>query len=106
MTGLALALAPIDGLYDAVDLPRPDPAGIGVVAGAALILAAAVLAAKRTRPLVTAAATADVLAAVVLAAWLTTDPADGIGTVLLVVAAVSLVAQAAVDVWALTRPRP
>ncbi len=105
MTAVVLALAPWAALYDWLDLPRPDPPGLGPLAAAVLALAAVALATTRSRRAVATAATADVIAALAVAIWLTTDPANGIGTVILVLVPISLVAQAGLDVWALTRPR-
>ena len=101
MTAVVLALAPWETPYDWLELPRPDPPVLGPLAAVVLVLAAVALATTRSRRAVTTAATCDVIAAIVVAIWLTTDPADGLGTLILILVPISLVAQASLDVWAL-----
>ena len=100
LIGVLLLLATWDGLYDTLDLPKPDPALTAQLGGAALVGLAYLLWMAAARPeLIGAVAGAGAIAqgggAVVIAAWLIfrdTDQLgiDTLGMVILIVTAVVL----------------
>lgn len=100
---VALCLAPWDGLWDRLELERPEPAGAFVVAGVALAAIAAAHGAGRLAGggprAVVFALVANLVVAGVLVAWLLGDPPSTgtLGTVILAVTAAGLALQAAVD---------
>ena len=95
--GALLLLATWDALYDAVDLPRADPALYAQVAGGLLVAFGYLLwiaprESHLTRGVAAAAAVANAAGAVILAAWLLVGELDvgALGTALLAVLAVFL----------------
>jgi hypothetical protein len=105
--GALLALSTWDGLYDALDLPKPNPAllaqlgGIGIAALGYLLWLAGADAALR-RPVATAAALANGAAAATIALWLIFKGGDDLyigdgGVALLAAVAVALAAFAVAE---------
>ena len=103
--GVLLLLGSWDGLYDALDLPKPIPALSAQLGGAAFLALAFLLWSAASRPELTpTAAAAGLIAqggsAVIIAAWLIfRDPSedlgiDTLGTTLLIVTAAVLAALA------------
>jgi hypothetical protein len=105
MLAAVLLAATWDGLYDALDLPKPSPALFAQLGGAALAALAYLLGSAAGRvelaaPAAIAGSIAQGLGALIIAAWLLfrTPRADleigTLGTVLLIVTAVVLAALA------------
>jgi hypothetical protein len=108
--GLAvlLLLAPVHKVYDLIGVAHPRPAGAFIAAGLALLMVAALVARAGGRRVVYAAATADLVAAAALVAWLLVDsPANRTrGTVLIALAAASLAFQTCFDLLMVSQAGP
>ena len=102
--GALLLLAPFDALYDALDLPRAEPAFWAQLAGGMLIAFAYLLwisprDVRLTNAVAMAAAVANAGGVLLIAVWLLNGGLDvgGLGTTLLVLVAAALVVFAVLE---------